>query len=160
MARGGRRAGKVGKAYANRTDLNRAVPVQAPTGQPYGARKAQMDAQRAIPLAPPPAPPGPQAGGAAVPAGPAPGDLGSLTRATERPSEPLTAGLASGPGPGPEALDPPDGSDPDLVPMRAYLPTLELLANQPGSSVAVRNFVRRIRGAMPTDAPPSNFGEA
>jgi hypothetical protein len=33
-----------------------------------------------------------------------PGTLGALDRPTERPGEPLTAGLPSGPGPGPEAL--------------------------------------------------------
>lgn len=36
--------------------------------------------------------------------GPLPGELGDFLRATDRPNEPLTSGLASGPGPGPEAL--------------------------------------------------------
>lgn len=33
-----------------------------------------------------------------------PGEMGALDRPTERPGEPVTAGLPSGPGPGPEAL--------------------------------------------------------
>lgn len=33
-----------------------------------------------------------------------PGHYGPLTRPTERPMEPVTAGIASGPGPGPEVL--------------------------------------------------------
>lgn len=120
----------------------------------------QERAQQAIPLAPPP----PPAGGGASPAppagaGPTPGQFGDPLRPTERPGEPLTAGIDSGPGPGSEVLEPPDGSDPDLLPMRDYLPTLELLANQPGATVAVRNFVRRIRGAMPVDAPQPQLGE-
>ena len=82
---GGTRTASPGKAYTNRTDLKQ--PVTAPTGQAYGERKAQVDAQRAIPL--PQAPP-------VVPLG-AP---------TQRPQEPLTAGLPVGPGPGPEALAP------------------------------------------------------
>jgi hypothetical protein len=41
--------------------------------------------------------------GAAAPFLP-PGSLGSLERPTERPDEPVTAGAAGGPGPGPEAL--------------------------------------------------------
>lgn len=90
MPRGGRRRGAPGTAYGNRTDMNKPVPVQAATGQPYGAAKAQLDAQRAVPVAPPPSPPG---------------GMGDFLRATERPGEPLTAGIPSGPGPGPEALN-------------------------------------------------------
>ena len=32
---------------------------------------------------------------------PVPGERGPLTRPTERPNEPITAGLSTGPGPGP-----------------------------------------------------------
>lgn len=68
--RGGKRDGVVGKAYQNRTDLNGANVVAAqPTNQPgaklakmaapnqpYGAAKAQLDAQSAVPIANTPAP--------------------------------------------------------------------------------------------------------
>lgn len=160
--KGGRRVGTPGKAYPNRSDLRGPVPIQAAPNQGYGEAGAQLAAQRAVPMAAPHAPAG--VGGpvpSPAPAGPAPGGLGDLLRPTERPGEPLTSGIAQGPGPGPEALGPPPGSaaDPDLLPMRNYLPTLELLANQPSSSVAVRNFVRRVRGAMPSDAPGARFGE-
>lgn len=158
--RGGRRRATPGKAYANRTDLGerRPLPVMTGPSQGYGQRVAQERAQQAVPMGPPPAPP-PAPAAPPVPAGPAPGERGDPLRPTERPAEPLTAGIDSGPGPGSEVLEPPDGPDPDLLPMRDYLPTLELLANQPGSSVAVRNFVRRIRGAMPVDAPQPQLGE-
>ncbi len=95
MPRGGRRQGTPGKAYGNRSDLNQPVTVAA--GQPYGERRAQEAAQKAIPL--PAAPPVP-----APPPPPAPGSFGAFTRPTEFPNEPLTAGMPIGPGPGPEAM--------------------------------------------------------
>lgn len=100
MPRGGRRQGQPGKNYPNRTDLaaNR-QPIQAASGQEYGQRKAQEDAQRAIPL---PAAQT-QAQVQAEPY-PLPGSFGAFDRPTEYPDEPVTAGISSGPGPGPEAL--------------------------------------------------------
>lgn len=105
MPRGGRRQGKPGAAYTNRSDLNsgaRTQPVRTVPGGTYGSVKAQADAQRAVPLPMPPrlAPP------AAIP----------LDAPTQRPDEPLTAGLATGAGPGPEILGPvaPVNADPSL----------------------------------------------
>lgn len=113
---GGRRRPKPGKAYAQRTDLNtnRApLPVEAASGQAYGMRKAQEDAQRAVPLSAPPGPPQPTRG--AVAPAPLPGELGDPLRATDRPAEFLTSGIDSGPGPGSEALwpagSPPNGGE-------------------------------------------------
>lgn len=105
------------KQYPNRTDLsnpaNKVAKMAAP-GQTYGAAKAQMDAQAAVPVASPPTTP------PAQPPAPAPGSLGDLTRPTERPMEPATFGSMVGPGPGPEALGagptvPAVGSKRDLV---------------------------------------------
>ena len=74
-------------AYANRTDLN----SSAMTPQ-YGGVKALADAQKAVPMgASPVAAPQIQR--------PVPGAAGSLTRPTERPNEPITAGANFGPGP-------------------------------------------------------------
>ena len=116
--KGGVVQGTVGTAYANRTDLQKAEPVTSAPGQEYGQRSQQQAAQRSVPLAPPP-----QAGPTAAPGGPAPptpnaqppspivngagkgnAGLGLWTHPTERPDEPITAGMASGPGPGPEVL--------------------------------------------------------
>jgi hypothetical protein len=123
MPRGGKRDGKVGKAYSNRGDLNGPTqPAKAPTGQTYGQAGAQMQAQKAMPLpnvhqvavkrgadgrisgvdvpaATPPEPTG----------GPPPGSLGPLSAPTARPGEPLTNGIDSGPGAGAEAM----GTDPN-----------------------------------------------
>lgn len=108
--KGGKRYGAPGAAYGNRTDLNQnRQPVQAAAGQPYGVRGAQEAAQRAVPLpAAPPVrsapPPAPASGVSPVTTGPLPGALGSLTRPTDRPDEPLTHGLPFGPGAGPEVI--------------------------------------------------------
>jgi len=68
------------------------MAVQAATGQTYGEAGKQMAAQRAVPMgAPPTEAPQMQR--------PVPGTLGALTRPTERPSEPITAGANFGAGP-------------------------------------------------------------
>lgn len=111
-------------------DVNTGGPPAAkvPTGLPYGGRSAALTAEAAVPiagnsgaltpLAPQAAPPGAQPPGA-----PAPADQNQLAQAvqnyqaptgnllapSQRPSEPVTAGLPSGPGPGPGVL--PTGPD-------------------------------------------------
>lgn len=123
MARGGQRAGTPGKAYAQRTDLHQ--PVTVAPGEEYGGRKMLEQAQKVVPLPQQPATPSPAGGGGTAPAGPtaamtaqpglSPGEL-DFTRATERPNEPVTAGLPVGPGPGPEALGlGPTSTDPGIV---------------------------------------------
>lgn len=115
MARGGRRAGNRGQNYPNRSDLASALPLNAPTGLPYGDRQKLISAQRAVPMGPAPSSgamlsgrPGVAAGPSAPGGGSPPPQPGAkdFLRPTERPNEPVTAGLALGPGPGPEALGP------------------------------------------------------
>lgn len=100
---GGSRTGTNGKVYTNRTDLNQ--PARAVPGQTYGQAGAQLAAQQAIPL------PGPgasaQAGMQQPPPAVSPGQHGPITAPSNQPSQPITAGLPTGPGPGPEALAPP-----------------------------------------------------
>jgi hypothetical protein len=67
------------------------MAVQAATGQTYGKATEQMNAQRAVPMGTPPT----------EVQRPVPGTLGSLTRPTERPMEPITAGANFGAGPSP-----------------------------------------------------------
>lgn len=81
------------KEYPNRSDLRGGkVPKMAATGQAYGEAGKQMAAQKAVPMAAPPTENIPQI---------QPGQMGSLLRPTERPTEPLTAGASFGPGPTP-----------------------------------------------------------
>ena len=113
MPRGGRRSGRPGALYPERSDL--AQGVRTAPGQTYGAAKAQADAQRAIPL---PQTPAPQPSAAAGQwAGPP--DPGLLHAPSTRPDEPVTAGLSIGAGAGPEALVGRGASNDDVV-LRLY----------------------------------------
>jgi hypothetical protein len=76
--------------YPNRSDL-RNPAKRVVSGQTYGKGKQQMDAQRAVPMGRSPVE-------AAVSQRPMPGTLGALTRPSERPAEPITAGADFGPG--------------------------------------------------------------
>lgn len=135
--------GLPGGNYANRTDK------ATPTGLPYGEAGKLQAAEAAVPLTPPPTglplpaapvapmPPGPPAaGGGGVPppglaqmlasaaASPPPSGQ-SIFRPSERPNEPVTAGLPSGPGPGPEAIP--------MMPPSAVTTTYQTLADATGS---------------------------
>lgn len=99
MPRGGRRTGRAGKSYPNRTDLNAprpaspgTQPISAPPAKVYGDRKAAEDAQRAVPLP-------------ALPAPPSPGEIVPLDAASERPQEPVQAGLRMNAGMNLDSLD-------------------------------------------------------
>ena len=71
------------------------VAIQAATGQTYGKATEQRNAQRVVPMAAPPT----ETAGQPQPQRPVPGSLGDLTRPTERPDEPITAGADFGAGP-------------------------------------------------------------
>lgn len=92
--------------YSNRTDLAQGTPPQPVTAAPnqaYGERGAQEQAQQEMPLPDAQAGMMQQAMGAAQAHDFQPVNLGAPTA---RPGEPITAGLSSGPGPGPEAFKP------------------------------------------------------
>jgi len=80
-------------------------PAQAPKGADYGEAQATLDRQLAQPVAGAPSPSG---GLGATPSSPmpgmGPGEVPTLSDPTARPNEPLTTGLSTGPGAGPEAL--------------------------------------------------------
>lgn len=145
---GGSRQGQPGKPYPNRSDL-RAQKVSVPPSAEYGQGERLRRSQAAVPMAGAPAVPQAAAGAGPLAAGGAPGELPPFTRPTERPGEPLTTGIPSGPGAGPEVLRSHNRPDPELEQLRPYLPTLELLASQPNASPSARMFVRRLRGTMP-----------
>jgi hypothetical protein len=75
--------------YSQRTDKQ---PVRDPGGLPYGDNQALRQQQQAAPMA-------------ATPQIPAQQPI-ALNAPTQRPDEPVTAGAARGPGPGPEAIAP------------------------------------------------------
>lgn len=90
----------------NRTDLYAAQPAKVPTGLPYGEASQLQRSQQAAPL---PAGLDQQALEAAQATTPPP----PITAPSDRPEEPLTAGLTSGPGAGPEIL----GTQPGMSPL-------------------------------------------
>jgi hypothetical protein len=109
---GGPRSGADQTAYANRSDLNgQPEPITTVPGQPYGAAAEQRAAQRAVPIQGTQTPDVPNlkeptVNSAQQPqpqAGPFAGEL-PWTGPTQRPNEPVTAGLPTGAGPGPEAM--------------------------------------------------------
>jgi hypothetical protein len=103
---GGARQGTPGQRYPNRSDLRVQKPTAVPN-QGYGQAGAQLAAQKVVPMAGAPAPPVPAAPSAATVPGAGgfatPSDTPSLTDPTQRPDEPLEAGMPFGPGPGPQA---------------------------------------------------------
>lgn len=129
---------------------NGKLPVQTVPGQAYGQGKAQADAQRAVPMASAPAPAAPvmpaQMAGPAPTPPPAAGSLGDFARPTERPDEPLSYGLSTGPGPGPEAVMPDERRDFFDDPKTAQLVAmLERAVDLGVGSRQTRNMVRKFR---------------
>lgn len=117
--RGGARQATPGAQYTNRTDLQQRQPVRTAPGQTYGVATQQAQSQSQMPLLAggPNATPAVQqpatqgSPGGAPPqlgAGPLPGGLGPLHSPTDRPGEPVTHGLPTGAGGGPEVLTPPN----------------------------------------------------
>jgi len=113
------RANKAGPTGAggNRSDLPSALPASVVPSKSYGQRAEELAMQKQVPMANAPLPQGaPAATGGPPAAAPgagaqpplAPGELPPLDGPTNRPAEPLTHGLPSGPGGGPEVLQPPD----------------------------------------------------
>jgi hypothetical protein len=108
------------KQYPNRSDLRNPAKKMAAT---YGEAGKQVAAQRAVPMAAPPTDvaPAPQPQQPRV----APGSIGPLSRPTERPTEPLTAGAPFGPGRNQQlgGYIGPRNSDPILDELRALYAT-------------------------------------
>lgn len=133
-------------ALSKRTDGGPSQPIRVPTGGQYGDATQLRQQQQAAPLAASP-------GGDAAPP---PGLLAGLTlpqgvgfgEPTQQPDTPVTAGAASGPGPGPEALGLPSQEGQDMRALAAYLPVFESVYNVIGASAAGRNLIRQIKGAM------------
>jgi len=153
MARGGYQApnnpapvpmpGKLSR----RTDGGPADPRQPVRDLPnpaYGEGQQFRAAEQAAPMATAPTPPNgpPQVQQADL------SNVVPLNAPTQQPNQPVTAGAALGPGPGPDALALGQGDDPGVAKLKAMLPALELMANSPAASYAFKQFVRRTRAIM------------
>lgn len=129
MPRGGRRNGTPGKGYSNRTDLTSAPDMTQNTAATGGmtAPPPQQQMAPVIPMR-------------------TPDDSPMLTDPTQRPDEPITAGLSTGPGPGPEVL----GLDPrpmETVQMKKWMPILKPIIDEPDTPESVKMLYRYMRGA-------------
>lgn len=105
--------------------------VKTPTGQAYGQAQDQQAAQKAVPLPRDPASAGPSAqpGPDLMALAAQMGGATPLNSPTQRPNEPVTAGLPFGDGAGPEAIS-------GMFPTRrnATADTLEKLAAWTGDA--------------------------
>ena len=124
-------------ALSQRTDGGPATQgAMVAPGGPYGSRQDQMQIQQSAPM---------QGGG--NPAPPQPqvtrDMLTPLDAPSQRPNEPITAGLGSVPTPNPNGLD-----DQTRERLQAALPVLAFLASQPQASEATRQFYRSLRGDL------------
>ena len=118
------------------------------TGFSYGQNQALAEQQSGAPMAKAPSLTGTTASPISM-ASNLP-QATSITAPTERPNEPVTTGIAMGPGAGPEALTLPGASDTseDKQRLLSYLPVLEVAAQSPNSSQAFRNYVRVLRATL------------
>lgn len=78
--------------------------------------------------------------------GNAAGNVTPLDADTTMPDVPVTDGADAGPGAGSEALSSTQQVSNSY--MASYMPALEFMANQPGSSDSARNLVRQLKSLM------------
>ena len=117
---GGARQGTPGKGYSNRTDL---LTDRDQSKNTAAAGGMTAPAQPIVPFSP--------------------DDIPSLDTPTERPGEPITAGLPIGAGPGPQT----DTRLQETQALRMYLPLIEPYASRPDAPDSLRTLFRYIKGA-------------
>lgn len=126
--------------FSQRTDKQ---PMQALPNANYGENKDYQEQQSGAPMAA-------DSGHIAQSFGslfgnPANGVVG-LNADSTMPDVPVTDGASLGPGQGPEALS--SSQNPQNQSAAAWLPALEFMANQPGSSESARNLVRQLKSQL------------
>lgn len=124
--------------FAKRTDRQGAkrLPNAA-----YGEQKEFENQQAGAPMA--------KAPKMQMPAGRNPlANVIPLSAPTQRPAEPVTAGVDAGPGPGREVLglkSPTDSQIEDLSKLAKYMPLLVQYADSPQSSGTMKAFIKYLR---------------
>jgi hypothetical protein len=133
---------------ARRTDGGPAQKLRDIPSQSYGDASQFKSLEQAAPMAandvPTPTP------GGGSPSGPM--DITPLSAPSTRPGEPVTAGAPMGAGPGLESLGLSNPEDQlrqqDAQQLAQYLPVLEFVSNQAGSTPSMRAMVRRLKGML------------
>ena len=131
MARGGARQGTPGKGYSNRTDLTSRPDMGQNTAATGGM------------VAPAPQEPPPSLVGTPMRT---PDDSPMLMDPSTRPGEPITAGLSTGPGSGPEALGL-DTRPAETMQMKKWLPLLTPIVDDADTPDSVKMLYRYMRSA-------------
>lgn len=113
-------------ALSQRTDGGPSQPIRSLPDAEYGANKEFREIQQGAPVYQQPTPP-------SAPSG--------LFDPTQRPDEPVTSGIASGPGAGARPEVQPT-VDADVALIRNYLPSLRKAAGMANAPQGFRYFVR------------------
>jgi hypothetical protein len=132
-------------ALSRRTDGRQ--PVQDMPNAKYGENAAYREAQMAAPMngdIGSSAPPG------MAPAGPDLSGLVPMGAPTQRPGEPITAGMpgGAGPGPGTPTYPQPRLDAETAARLRSYMPVFVMLASQDDADSNTRQFVRQLRAEL------------
>lgn len=123
--------------FAKRTDRQGAKQL---SNAAYGEQKEFQDMQASAPMAKTPTPQMPRLNPMA--------GVVPLTAPTQRPDEPVTAGVDVGPGPGREILglkSPVDNQLKDLSKLSKYMPLMAQFADSPESTGTMKAFVKYLR---------------
>lgn len=129
-------------ALSRRTDGGPQAIRDLPNAK-YGENTAFRAAQQAAPMSGGMAP----AGGAPM-MGPDLSGIVPMGAPSQRPSEPITAGMPFGPGPGSSTMAPGRMTPEQADRLRSYLPVLILLASQDDADPSTKQFVRQLRGEL------------
>lgn len=119
-------------ALSARTDGGPTQPIREVPGGSYGDRQELTALQGQAPMG----------------AGPDLSGVVPFGAPSQRPTEPVTAGMPGGPGAGP-SYGAPGGMTPDQMDrLRSYLPVLLVLASREDASPDVKQYVRQLRGEL------------
>ena len=133
-------------ALSKRTDGGPADPRQPIRDIPnaaYGEQQTFRSDEAGAPMAA-----APQPGQAPAPQPVDTSHIVPMGAPTQSPMEPVTAGANAGPGPNSSALGLGSANDPAVRNLVDSLPALELMANDPSSGFAFKQFVRRLRAMV------------
>ena len=119
-------------ALSQRTDGGPTQPIREVPGGSYGDRQDISGLQASAPMS----------------AGPDLSQIVPFGAPSQRPNEPVTAGMPGGPGAGP-SYQPPGQMTPEQADrIKSYLPVFIALASREDATPDVKQFVRQLRGDL------------
>lgn len=134
-------------ALSRRTDGRQ--PQMIASGGGYGDRQEMQSIQAGAPMSGDLGSGGMAAGGAPAAPGVDPSQLVPLDADSQRPLEPITAGMSGGLGAGPSVLNQPSPlTDDQRERLRHFLPVLVILASRDDADQNTRRLVRQLRAEL------------